>query len=410
MANTLFYIIIFFLVLNYLIERILDHLNKQNWSSQLPTPLKGIYDEKKYKKSQEYDKVKQKLSFWSSSFNLLLILGLLISCGFAIVDDYVRTITENPIWMALIFFGILFFASDIINIPFSIYGIFKIEENFGFNKTTPKIFILDKAKAYLLAIILGGGLLALFVWFYIWAGSNFWMYVWGAYLLVSLLFMAFYTNLIVPIFNKLTPLPQGELRTTIEQYCRKVNFSLKNLYVIDSSKRSTKSNAYFSGIGSKKSIVLFDTLIEKHTIEELVAILSHEIGHYKKKHTLKFFVISSIQMLIMLFILSWLIDNPVLAKALGAKTNSFHLGLLAFSLLYTPISMITSILMNILSRKYEYQADKFAKDTYNPVSFKNALKKLSIDNLSNLNPHPAYVFIHYSHPPLLKRLAALDKK
>jgi STE24 endopeptidase len=282
-----------------------------------------------------------------------------------------------------------------------------IEEKFGFNKTTPRTFVLDKLKGYLLGIIIGGGLLGLIIFIYRETGNNFWWMAWLAVAAFMMFATMFYASIILPLFNKLTPMPEGELRTAIENYCKKVNFKLNNLFVMDGSKRSSKANAFFSGLGPKKKIVLFDTLIEKHTTDELVAVLAHEIGHYKKKHTRTGLILGLAQSGLMLFILSLFLGNDELAKAMGASESSFHINALAFGILYSPLSEILGILGNILSRKHEYEADEYAKTTFSGNALAEALKKLSVDNLSNLTPHPAYVFVHYSHPTLLQRLKAL---
>jgi len=378
-------------------------------SSDLPEELQGIYELEEYKKSQEYDKANSSFGFITSTFSILLMLAMLYFNGFALLDGFIRDYTTHPILMAMMFFGLLMIASDILGLPFSIYSTFVIEERFGFNRTTAQTFVLDKLKGYIIGGLLGGGLLALFIWFYESAGNLFWVYAWIAFSGFMILMTTFYASVIVPIFNKLTPLEEGELRSAIEEYCVKVNFKLDNLFVMDGSKRSAKANAFFSGLGSKKKIVLFDTLIKNHTNEELVAVLAHEAGHYKKKHTQGGVILSVLQTGLMLYILSLVIDSPLLAQALGSEIQSFHLGILVFGLLYSPLSMIMGIGMNMLSRKNEYEADAYARETYSSEALQSALKKLSVDNLSNLLPHPAYVFFHYSHPTLLQRLSALKK-
>lgn len=409
MAQTIFYIIIAILVFDYLLEQILDALNASHWSDKLPKELEGIYDEEKYSKSQKYQKSKLKFSFISSTFSFALMLCILFMDGFAWLDEFVRSYTEHPIWMPLMFFGILGLVMDILGTPFSIYATFVIEERFGFNKTTWKTFIVDKVKGWILGAIIGGGLLTLIIWIYETSGDYFWLIAWAA-IGGFMIFMAmFYSNLIVPLFNKQRPLEEGELKEAIHAFASKVGFKLQNIYVIDGSKRSTKANAYFTGLGAKKRIVLYDTLIKQHTTEELVAVLAHEIGHYKKKHTLSGIFLSLIQTGLMLYILSVFIDNPLLSEALGATESSFHLGILAFGLLYSPLSLVLGLIMNSISRKNEFAADRFAGLQYNAAALKEALKKLSVNNLSNLKPHPAYVFFHYSHPPLLKRLKALNE-
>ncbi|MCH8903784.1 MAG: M48 family metallopeptidase [Bacteroidetes bacterium] len=409
MGQYLLYLIIGFLILEYSVSRILNYLNATRAKKELPEELKEFYDAEKYKKSLEYQADNQRLSFIGGSVSLVIIIGILMLGGFAFLDEQARSVTEHPILVSLYFFGVLFLASDILGIPFALYSTFVIEEKYGFNKTSVKTFILDKIKTYLLAVVIGGGLLSVFILFYTWADQYFWLYVWGAFMIFSLVSAMFFTSWILPLFNKLKPMEDGELRKDIEEYCNKVKFKLKNILVMDGSKRSSKANAFFSGIGPKKNIVLFDTLIEKHPNEELVSVLAHEVGHYKKKHIFTSFILSGLNTLIVLYILSLVIDSPALASALGAEEVSFHIGLLAFILLFTPISMITGIFMNIFSRKNEFEADRYAKETSDAKALQNALKRLSVENLSNLTPHPAYVFFHYSHPPLLKRLEALDK-
>jgi len=409
MAQTILYIIIGILVFDFILERILDYLNSKNWSNKVPEELAGIYNEAKYKKSQDYDKEKIRFSLVTGSISLAAMLLLLFFNGFAWLDELVREYTTNPILMALIFFGLLGFVSDILSTPFSLYSTFIIEEKYGFNKTTPKTFILDKLKGWLLAAIIGGGLLALIVWIYESTGEWFWVIAWGAIGFFTIFMTMFYSNLIVPLFNKQEPLEDGDLRSAIEAFAKKVEFKLKNIFVMDGSKRSTKANAYFTGLGAKKRIVLFDTLIKEHTHDELVGVLAHEIGHYKKKHTLIGTVISLAQMGLMLYILSLFIGNPVLSQALGANEGSFHLGILAFGLLYSPLSTLLGLIMNGISRKNEFAADRYAGENFDPNPLQEALKKLSVNHLSNLCPHPAYVFFYYSHPPLLERLKALNE-
>jgi len=339
----------------------------------------------------------------------VLILLMLFLKGFSFVDDLVRGYTVNIVLIALLFFGILMFVSDIINTPFAIYDTFVIEEKFGFNKTTPRTFILDKLKGWFLALIIGGGLLALVVWFYKVTTDMFWIYAWIAISLFVVFMSMFYSTLIVPLFNKQTPLEQGKLRDAIEKFSNKVGFKLDNIFVIDGSKRSTKANAYFSGIGSKKRIVLFDTLIKDLSINEIVAVLAHEIGHYKKKHILIGIIVSIIQSGITLYIFSLFVDNPQLSLVLGSDIPSFHLGLISFGILYSPISLVTGLIANVFSRKNEYTADSYTKENFKAEPLVKALKKLSSKNLSNLTPHPVYVFFHYSHPTLLQRVRALKK-
>ncbi|MBL7968779.1 MAG: M48 family metallopeptidase [Prolixibacteraceae bacterium] len=410
MSQILFWIIIGLLVADFIFERYLEYLNSTRWSDQLPEEVKGIYDAEKYNKQQAYEKVNFKFSMITSSVSFLVMFLMFLLAGFAWVNSMALSVSANPIWVALIFFGILMLASDLINTPFSVYDTFVIEQKFGFNKTTPKTFVFDKLKGYLLGAIIGGGLLALIIYIYQLTTTSFWIYAWLVVSGFSVFMVLFYSNLIVPLFNKQTPLPEGELKTAIEAFSAKAGFQLDNIYVIDGSKRSTKSNAYFTGFGAKKRIVLYDTLIADLTTNELVAVLAHEIGHYKKHHVLWSLLIGILQTGLVLFIFSLFVGSPELSGALGVETPSFHIGLIAFGILYSPISMITGLAMNIFSRKNEYEADAFAAQYWDKEELASALKKLSVNNLSNLMPHPVYVFFHYSHPTLLQRLKALNSR
>ena len=410
MSQTLFYIIIGLVIADFVFERFLEYLNSTRWSDRLPEEVKGIYDEEKYRKQQAYEKVNFRFSMISSSFSFVLILLMFLFSGFAWLNSLALSISANSILTALVFFGILMFVSDILSTPFSVYDTFVIEEKFGFNKTTPKTFVLDKLKGWLLGAVIGGGLLALIIYIYQLTTSNFWIYAWMVISVFSIFMVLFYSNLIVPLFNKQTPLPEGELKSTIEKFSDKVGFKLDNIYVIDGSKRSTRANAYFTGLGAKKRIVLYDTLINDLTTNELVAVLAHEIGHYKKHHVIWSLLLGILQTGIVLFIFSLFVGNPILSAALGVAEPSFHIGLIAFGVLYSPISMVTGLAMNIFSRKNEYEADAFAAKHFDTEEMASALKKLSVTNLSNLRPHPVYVFFHYSHPTLLQRLEALKSK
>jgi STE24 endopeptidase len=407
MEQTLFIIILVIVILEFVLERVLDYLNQTRWSDELPAELAGIYDPERYTRSQQYLKTNHWFSQITESFNFILVMAMLLLGGFAFLDHQVRRLSTDPILMALLFFGAIGLVADILGTPFSVYATFVIEEKFGFNKTTVKTFILDKIKGWILAVVIGGGILALIVWIYELTGQWFWLVAWGVISFFTIFITLFYSNIIVPLFNKQTPLEPGELRDAIEKFALKTGFRLKNIYVIDGSKRSAKANAYFTGLGSKKRIVLYDTLINDHPVDELVAVLAHEIGHYKKKHTLIGTVISILQTGFILFILSRFLGNPYLSGALGAEQPSFHLSLVAFGILYTPVSVVLGLAMNIFSRKHEFQADRFAAVNFDGQNLQDALIRLSVNNLSNLKPHPAYVFFHYSHPPLLERIRAI---
>jgi STE24 endopeptidase len=408
MHNPIFSLILIIPVAGFIIERYLDYLNSLMWSDALPEKLKGICDAEEYKKTQLYQKDNNRLSLWSSAFNLAVILIMIIAGGFALVDNIARTFSANAVIIALVFFGIIGFVSDLINIPFGCYDTFVIEKKYGFNTMTIRTFIADHIKSWFIALLIGVPVLGLITWFYYKTGKNFWLYAWGLITLFSVFINLFYSELIVPLFNKQVPLQEGSLRTMIEAFSKKTGFRLRNIYIIDGSKRSTKANAYFSGFGPKKRIVLYDTLQKELSDEEIVAVLAHEIGHYKKKHVLLNLLFSVLITGLMLFLLSVVVNSPSFSLALGSKNASFHLGLIVFGILYSPLSLIIGLLTNYVSRKNEFAADRFAKENFRSEILATALKKLSVKNLSNMMPHPAYVFFHYSHPPLLQRLEKLE--
>ena len=408
MHNFIFYLILIIPVSGFITERYLDYLNSLMWSDKLPEKLIGICDEDEYRKTQRYQKDNNRLSFWSSSFNLGVILIMILAGGFALADNLARILSANSVIISLLFFGIIGFASDIINIPFGYYDTFVIEKKYGFNTMTIRTFITDHIKSWFIALLVGGPVLGLITWFYYKTGKNFWWYAWILITVFSVFINLFYSELIVPLFNKQSPLPAGSLRTMIETFSQRTGFRLRNIYIIDGSKRSTKANAYFSGFGPKKRIVLYDTLQKELSEEEIVAVLAHEIGHYKKKHVLLTLLFSVLTTGIMLFLLSVVVNSPSLSQALGSQNSSFHLGLIVFGILYSPLSLVIGLLTNWISRKNEFAADHFVKENFKPEILSEALKKLSVKNLSNMLPHPAYVFFHYSHPPLLQRLEKLE--
>lgn len=405
--QTLFYVIIGIIIINFVKDKVLNALNAKHFKDDLPDELADVYDKEDYEKSQAYKATNYRFGIWSSLFSLSLTLAFLFFDGFEYVDSLARSFSNHPILIALIFFGIIMIASDIITTPFAYYKTFVIEEKFGFNKTTIKTFILDKFKGLLMMAIIGGGIIALIIWFYQLTGDQFWLYAWGLVTLFTVFMNMFYSKLIVSLFNKQTPLEEGGLRNKISEYATSVGFSLNKIFIIDGSKRSTKANAYFSGFGREKRVTLYDTLVNDLEDEEIVAVLAHEVGHYKRKHII-FNLISSILLIgLTLFILSIFISNPLLSNAIGVEIPSFHVGLIAFGLLYSPISEITGLIMNYVSRVFEYQADNYAKTTYKAEPLISSLKKLSKNSLTNLTPHKAYVFMHYSHPTLLDRIRNL---
>jgi len=408
-SDTLFYILISILIISFIVDKVLDALNAKHYKDPIPPELSDVYEEEDYLKSQNYKKANDRFSSIASSISLVVTLFFFYLDGFAFVDEWARTFSDNTIIIALLFFGSIMFVSDLLSTPFNYYHTFIIEEKFGFNKTTLKTFLVDKIKGWLMSAILGGLLLSIIIWFYEAVGSNFWLYAWGIIAVFIFFMNMFYARLIVPLFNKQTPLCDGSLKTKIQDYAQKVGFKLDKIVVIDGSKRSTKANAYFSGFGSEKRVTLFDTLIKDLEEEEIVAVLAHEVGHYKRKHILFNLIISILIMGFTFWLLSLFIGNPILSKALNVASPSFHIGLIAFGILYSPISELTGLIMNFISRIFEYQADNYAKETFDAAPLISGLKKLNKNSLSNLTPHPAYVFVYYSHPTLLQRYHNMKK-
>ncbi len=408
-ATILFGIIIAIIVVDYVLERILDALNGRMRGAEIPKEVADIYNIEDYNKQQQYEWAKTKIGYWISTVSFVLIMALFVCGGFGLLDNWISSYGFHPIVSGLLFFGILFWVSDLLSIPFEWYNTFVIEEKFGFNKMTPKIFWLDKVKSWILTAIVGGGLLAGLMWLISIFNTKFWIVAWAAVSVFLVFVNMFYSSLIVPLFNKQTPLEDGELKDAIFAFSQKAGFELDNIYVIDGSKRSTKANAYFSGLGSKKRIVLYDTLIQELTTTEIVAVLAHEIGHYKKKHTYMMLGASVLQMGMILFLFGLFLSEPAFTQVLGIEYSpeKSYASFYVFSILFTPISFFIGLLVNMLSRKNEYQADRFSGEMYSAKELELALKKLSKQSLTNLTPHPWYVFCYYSHPTLYQRIVAL---
>ena len=406
-SQILLNILIVIIILNFFKDSILDYLNSKYFDNEIPDIISDIYDKEKYLKSQEYKKTQYKFNRISSIYSLLILLLFFYFDGFLVLDNYCRSLFDSELIISLSFFGIIYFGNDLLSIPFSIYHTFIIEEKFGFNKTTKKTYIIDKLKSWLLIILFGGGILSFIIFQFESIGQNFWIVAWIFISFVTLLINGLYAQIIVPLFNKQKKLEDGELKSEIEKYSKKVGFNLSNIFVIDGSKRSTKANAYFSGFGKQKRVTLYDTLINKLTKNQIVAVIAHEIGHYKKNHIIFNLLFSIIQSGIMLYILSLLIYMPIFSEALNIENHSFHIALITFSILYTPISEISSLIFNLFSRKFEYEADEYADKTFDGKYLIEALKVLTKDSLSNLTPHPKYVWWHYSHPTLLERINQL---
>lgn len=402
-------IFIVLVIFNFLFTTVLEYLNDKNWKDNIPDEFKDFYDAESYIKAKNYKISRGKLSTVSSSLSFVFTLAMLYFFGFGLLSDLANSFSDSVILQSSAFFMILYLFNFVIGIPFSYYSTFEIEEKYGFNKTDIKTFILDKLKGLIITSVFILGLTSLAVLIIDFFSTGFWLWLWLGLSILMILLNMFYADLIVPIFNKLTPLENGELRDKIEAYSKKVGYSLKNIFVIDGSKRSSKANAFFSGLGPRKTIALYDTLIQKHSDEELVSVLAHEVGHFKKKHILLSMILTIFQLGIMCYLFELCMSFDLIANALGSSTMNFHIGIIAFGFLYSPVGLIIGVLMNILSRKNEFEADNYAKETYDGNSLSLALKKLSVDSLSNLYPHPFYVFIHYSHPPLIQRLSKLNK-
>jgi len=392
----------------YLLNTLATVLNTRGLSPELPAEFQGTYDAEKYRRSQEYTRVKARFEIVESAWGLAVLLIFWGTGGFAWLDGLVRSWGLGWLPTGMFFIGLLMAGNEILSLPFAVYSTFVIEERFGFNKTTPRTFVTDRLKGYAIGIVIGGALLAGVLWFLHWAGDRAWIYVWltAAAFVLILQFVA--PTWIMPLFNKFTPLGEGELKSAIFRYAQSVNFSLKDIFVMDGSRRSSKGNAFFTGFGRSKRIALFDTLVEKHTLPEMVAVLAHEIGHYKKGHILKSLVFTLAQLGVLAFLLSYFIGEPKLFAAFGLSEPSAYAGLVFFLLLYSPVSFLLSLALHAYSRRNEYEADRYAADTYGrPDALADALKKLSVSTLSNLTPHPLYVFLHYTHPPVLQRVAVL---
>ncbi len=410
MINIFWLIIVAALVSEFAINTIANILNLKALKLELPKTLEGVYKPDEYRNSQEYTRVTTRFGFVESIFALVLLLTFWFAGGFNFLDMIVRSWGFVAIVNGLLYIGILLFAYSLLTLPFSIYATFVIEERFGFNRTTPRTFVLDMVKGLVLAALLGLPLLAGILAFFEYTGSYAWIYCWLAVTIFSLILQFIAPTWIMPLFNKFTPMETGALKEAILKYVHSVNFSVKNIFVMDGSKRTSKSNAFFAGFGRNKRIALFDTLIAKHTVPELVAVLAHEVGHYKKKHILQGLIISILHTGVIFFLLSVLLGSPGLYRAFFMEQPSIYAGLLFFGLLYTPVELLLSMVLQAVSRKHEYEADRFAVETTGELqSMADALKKLSASNLSNLSPHPFYVFLNYSHPPLLQRVDAIQR-
>lgn len=403
--------IVAFILIDFVMGSVLEYLNEKSKNVPMSSVASEIFNADEYAKSLEYGTAKYKIERLTSTLNTVVMLSAIILGWFAWLDQAIRERISNDLLVTVAFFGVLILGVMIANLPVSYYSTFVIEEKFGFNKSTRKLFVADTIKQMLLSIALGLPVIYLIAWIYQSLESKFWLVGWLAVTAISLFMFIFGTRIFLPIFNKLKPLREGELRSEVEAYCQSQGFPLSKLWEMDASKRSTKLNAFFSGMGKVKIIGLYDTLIEKLSTKETVAVLAHEVGHYKRKHVYSMFALSNVQTLVIFVLLGSLLGNPNLSKALGSDTPSFHLSMIAFFMLFTPVSTLLGLVNNSFSRYNEYQADQYAIDTYpgGREYMHSALKKLSVESLKNLNPHPWYVAVHYTHPPILDRLANLKK-
>ena len=409
--NTYFILILSILLAQFLFKCVIEGVNLINFSNTLPPELANDYPEDKYKRAQNYLKINTWFDLFESALLTIILFTLILTGAFNKIDLFVRSFGYGEIGTGLLFFGILFLGIMIFQLPFQIYDTFVIEEKYGFNRTTPKTFILDFLKQIALTVVLGGIALTGILWFFETMGSYAWLYCWIALVIYQLALFYIAPTWIMPLFNKFTPLADGDLKSAIDDYAKQEQFALKGIYTMDGSERSTKSNAFFTGFGKNRRVVLFDTLISKHSISELVSILAHEIGHYKYKHILKMQIFGILNAGLMLFVLSWFIKNPGLFQAFGMEHLSIYASFVFFGILYSPIQTILSIAFNALSRRFEYQADDYAVKSYHhPEAMTSALKKLSVDNLSNLTPHPWKVIVSYSHPTVIQRIKAIEGK
>lgn len=401
-------IILFTLLVDLIVHGAADYLNLKKLRAELPPDFKGLYGARRYRRSQEYLKVNTRFGWIVSLYSLVITLAFWFGRGFPLLDNWVRSLGHGPVVNGLIFMGVLLLAKHILELPFDIYATFVIEARFGFNKTTWKTYVADMVKGLGLMVVIGGPLLAAVLAFFEYAGPYAWVWCWAAVTLFSLVMQYVAPTWIMPLFNKFEPLEEGELKSAILDYAQSIHFPLENVFIMDGSKRSAKSNAFFTGFGKHKRVVLFDTLVEQHTTAELVAVLAHEMGHYKKRHIQINLILGILQMGVMFWLLSQFLTVQALFDAFYMEHQSVYAGLIFFGMLYSALDFILGFFLQMMSRQHEFQADRFAaQTTKDPVSLADALKKLSVHNLSNLRPHPFYVWLNYSHPPILERLKAL---
>lgn len=408
--NWIAWTILLFLIADFLLHLVADRLNLNAISDEIPESFTGVFEPEKYRQSQNYLQANTHFGQVADAVDLLVLVAFWFGGGFAFVDGWTRSFGWGPLATGLAYIGILAGLKTLVDQPFSLYATFVIEQRFGFNKTSLGTWIKDRFKALILAIIFGIPLLAGVLAFFQYAGASAWLWCWGLVTLFMIVVQFIAPAWIMPLFNRFDPLEEGELKDAIMACARAINFPLDNVYVMDGSKRSSKSNAFFTGFGRHRRIVLFDTLIARHTTGELVAVLAHEMGHYQMRHILKMMALGILQTGMLLFLMSLVINTPALVEAFYVQQPSVYAGLVFFGLLYAPVDFFLGMIIHYVSRRHEFAADHFAATTTGNIHpMVDALKKLSVHNLSNLSPHPLYIFLNYSHPPVLQRIAALEE-
>ena len=408
--NNWLLLILIFLLGDYFLEQILSYLNIKALDDTVPEEFQDTINAEKYRKSQEYTRATSKFGLVQSTFSIVVLLIFLLSGGFNSVDLFIRSFHQGPIITGVLYIGVLLLLSSILALPFSFYSTFVIEERFGFNNTTIKTFCTDIIKGLFLSALIGIPILYLILWFFETTGGLAWLYCWIGLTLISVILQFLAPVLIMPLFNKFIPLEDGNLKEKVLSFAKKASFSIQGIYTMDGSKRSSKLNAFFTGFGKFRKIVFYDTLLEKLDDDEIIAVLAHEMGHYKHRHLFKMMAISICQTGLLFFLLSLFIGNENLFAAFQMENVSTYGALIFFSFIFSPVNLLLGIAVNILSRKHEFQADRYAASS--PSRGKaliNGLKKLSVANLSNLTPHQVMVFFHYSHPPVLQRIQALQE-
>ena len=397
------------LVGEYALSLLASTLTLRALDPQVPARLADVVDAERYARSQEYTRVTTRFGLIRGGFNLLVILAFWWLGGFEATDRMVRAVGYGPVGSGLLFVGVLGLASTILGLPFRLYRTFVIEARFGFNRTTPATFVTDLVKGLVLGALLGGVLLAGVLFFFEWAGPGAWLWCWGGTALFSLSLQLLAPTWILPLFNTFTPLDAGELRDRLLAYARSVDFPLADIFVVDGSKRSSKANAFFTGLGRTRRIGLFDTLVDKYSVDELVAVVAHEVGHHKRGHLVRGTALQMVYLGLLFFVLSLVIGAPGLHAAFHMTEVSVYAGLVFFGLLFTPVELVLSLGVHAMSRRHEFEADAFAAETTGDATpLVTALEKLSSDSLSNFTPHPLEVALRYSHPPVLQRIAALQ--